>query len=175
MHSPPLIGQSENIASQLQILTFCLLCENRSGPFKYFPLSITECQTLSVEGAREIFQEERLCFLVLRCSLGRVLQCTPHCLVPAAQGASRNRLLKLLQDQAPTAHSGLQQSNCHDLWAVLRHCFTWDTSSWTIFPGAMEGRFLASSWKQISGKLCRGSITVTSMMSNVGCGFSNSI
>ena len=59
------------IAFPFQVPPIRLFCENRFGPFIYFPLPTG---TLPSEGTVNTLQQESFCFLVLVCWLGKLFQ-----------------------------------------------------------------------------------------------------
>ena len=48
---------------------FCLLCENRAGPFNNFPMPAGTREAMLVSGAEETLQEKEFCFLMPRALL----------------------------------------------------------------------------------------------------------
>lgn len=88
--------------------SFCLLCEDGSGPFKYFPLSAVQCQTWSVGISEGTLKGKGFCPLTWQTSAVHA-----HCPVPTAQAASSTRLLpctQLPQSQAPAKWPAAQMS-----------------------------------------------------------------
>ena len=148
-------ANNQRIASQVQSQLFYLLCENGSGPFKYFflPTGIT---ILSVGGTGETLQREMVLLPGSHAQQSRLPQ-------PSKCSFFSSQLLRYTLPQGSAALAKLvspvpgsccaqpaASSTQHFLPASSQLCFVmaclWqDTYLETAFPSTLEGRFLASS------------------------------
>lgn len=148
--------------------SFCLLCEDGSGPFKYFPMSAVQCQTWSVGIAEGTLRGKGFAPL-----LGRLQQYMPTI-----------QFLQLRQCPAPGSCPVpsfprarlLPSGQWHKCLSPLSGTFVasltsaWTISLWTVFAGALEkGKLLTAAFQQTP----QGSIPVTCLTSSESCAFCN--